>query len=99
VPLIQQYSVTPTGVYNGEVATAEVIASDNVGVTSVSVTWAGQTTQGSGTMTSLGSGRWAFSFNPSTDDYGMYTVTMRATDARGNKSAPVSVQFQHIFFG
>jgi hypothetical protein len=98
-PTLSQAWVAPAEAYNGELVSTGVIASDNVSVTGVAVTWSGPTTFGSGVMTSLGQGRWGFEFNPSNVDYGYYTVTMRATDAQGNTSAPVTVQFLHIYFG
>ena len=98
-PQIQQSWVSPTEVYNGEPVVVGVVASDNVAVTRVTVSWTGPTTSGSGSMINRGSGQWELAFNPSTDDYGIYTVTMRAQDARGNTSAASTVQFLHVFFG
>ncbi|MGV8970365.1 MAG: hypothetical protein ACOH1J_07945 [Microbacteriaceae bacterium] len=98
-PQLSQAWVTPYEVYNGELTTTGVIANDNVAVSSVSVSWAGPSSAGTGTMANLGNDRWSFQFYPPTNDYGMYTITMTATDAQGNRSPPATVRFLHVFFG
>lgn len=67
-----------------------VTASDNVGVTSVSITWSGANT-GSGQMTATG-GHWQYIFQGGlyTTNSGSTTFTVVAHDAAGNASSPSS---------
>ena len=65
-----------------------VTAADNVGVTSVSITWTGTNT-GSGSMTTV-SGHWEFTAGNSFHD-GSTTFKVTAHDAAGNSSPTTSV--------
>jgi hypothetical protein len=70
--------------------TLSVTASDNVGVTSVAITWTGATT-GNKTMTHSGSG-WTFVYDVGTSTAaGTITFQLQARDAAGNLSSPTKV--------
>lgn len=75
-------------------------ASDNVGVTGVSISWNGVAT-GSGEMTG-GPSSWSYTFNPpSSTQSGSVTFVLQARDAAGNLSiaqqTSVQVVYQCIF--
>ena len=97
-PTIGQPTATPNPVYNTDPTIITVTASDNSGVTSVLISWSGEFT-GSSTMTSSG-GVWKYTFTPPNADVGGdITFTLRAKDAAGNLSNPVSVVVDHQYFG
>ncbi|GAA3731401.1 hypothetical protein GCM10022239_04990 [Leifsonia bigeumensis] len=86
---------TPSGVQNiwcstlaPEATTISISASDNKGVTGVSISWNGADS-GNGSMTKSGS-TWKFTYNPPNDAFGNVTFTMVAHDAAGNQSTPKS---------
>lgn len=94
-PQITQWWVTPDQVVYEDFpadnsATLHVLASDNVGVVGVDVSWSG-THSGSATM-SFASGDWRYTYvvPPGTPE-GSVVFTMRARDAAGNLSAPVTL--------
>lgn len=71
----------------GEHATITVVATDNVGVTGVAISWSGAKT-GSGQMSGSGS-NWSFTYTPANQTgYGIVNFTLIARDANGNLSAP-----------
>jgi hypothetical protein len=75
-------------------AIISVSASDNVGVTGVSISWTGAET-GSSSMNP--GGTWTYSYHPTSPaKHGGLTFTVRATDAAGNLSAPGSVTIQQL---
>jgi hypothetical protein len=77
--------------YSGESATVRLLAADNVGVTSVAISWTG-VHSGSAQMSAPGSS-WSFVYNPPDATVaGQVTFTMVARDAAGNTSAPVAVK-------
>ncbi|HWH98573.1 MAG TPA: hypothetical protein VNS80_09430, partial [Pseudolysinimonas sp.] len=86
----QQYAAPYTTLYQGDSTVIHAFAADNVGVSSVLITWAG-VQSGSSTMTNAGLSEWTFKVNRGTSPNGNVTFTMRAVDAAGNQSAPVSV--------
>lgn len=73
-------------------ATISVSATDNVGVTKVTIGWAG-VTSGSATMSKHGS-TWKYTYTASSASGGQLTFTVRASDAEGNHSATGSVTIQ-----
>jgi hypothetical protein len=77
----------PTAVFGNCHTTISVTASDNVGVTSVSISWTGTNT-GSGSMTRAG-GHWEYVTNGFHDGNNTFSVT--AHDAAGNSSLTGSV--------
>jgi hypothetical protein len=93
-PTIQQWWATttyPGGVCREDSDTAIIhaLASDNVGVTSVGITWNG-VPAGSAQMTS--GTPWTYSYNPpDSTPFGQVTFTLIARDAAGNTSSPVNV--------
>jgi hypothetical protein len=73
----------------GEQATISVVATDNVGVTGVAISWSGAKT-GSGQMSGSGSS-WSFVYAPANETgYGLVNFVLVARDAAGNLSAPQS---------
>jgi hypothetical protein len=99
-PVIVKASANPTTVYNDGATTLSVVASDNVGVTSVTATWTGSAT-GSAALHLVG-GTWQMSFSSSRTDgpsYGNITFTFVAHDAAGNASSGANVVVQRQFFG
>ena len=84
-------------IYVVEPVTVVASASDDVGVTSVTVTWSGQYS-GSAPMSLVG-GEWRYTFTPPTNETGTITFTVVARDAAGNQSAPAHVVVQHYYFG
>jgi hypothetical protein len=77
----------PTATFGNCHTTISVTASDNVGVTSVSISWIGTNT-GSGAMTQVG-GHWEYTTNGFHDGNNTFSVT--AHDAAGNASPTGSV--------
>ncbi len=96
-PSVGQAYADPTPFYNAETTTVHALATDNVAVTSVLISWSGAHT-GSGTMTKIG-GEWQFAFSTTDNPTGMMTFELRAVDAAGNVSSPVKVIADHQFFG
>jgi hypothetical protein len=97
-PSIQAASANPTTFYNDDATLLTVQASDNVGVTSVTVQFSGAYT-GSGVLTKSGS-VWQLSFSlVSGQNEGAITATFRAVDAAGNQSAPTPIAINHAYFG
>lgn len=71
-------------------AIISVNASDNVGVTGVSISWTG-VESGSASM----GGSWSFSYHPSsTSAHGNVTFVLKAKDAAGNTSSSTSITLQ-----
>jgi hypothetical protein len=87
-PSIQQISADPTAVGCGNGSTISVVATDDRGVTGVSLAWNGPSS-GSGSMSQQG-GTWTF-FIPMNSGTGSYTITAVARDAAGNSSAPAMI--------
>ena len=79
----------PTALVENCRTTITVTASDNVGVTSVSLSWSGTNT-GSGSMNSIGGGQWQKVFLTGMHD-GSTTFVTVAHDAAGNASSANSV--------
>jgi hypothetical protein len=78
-----------------EYAIISASASDNKGVTGVSISWTGPgSDHGSGSMHKSGS-VWKFTFDPvSTTDTGTATFSLQARDAAGNKSSIRTINLQ-----
>lgn len=96
-PSLGSPTATPNPVYNLDPVTIAVTASDDVGVSTVLISWSGQFS-GSGSMSPVG-GQWRYTFTPPSSTGGTLTFTMRARDAAGNLSAPASVVVDHQYFG
>jgi len=79
----------PTALVENCKTTITVSAGDNVGVTSVSLSWSGTNT-GSGSMSSIGGGQWQRVFLTGMHD-GSTTFVAVAHDAAGNASSANSV--------
>ena len=79
----------PTALIENCRTTVTVSASDNVGVTSVSLSWSGTNT-GFGSMSSIGGGQWQKVFLTGMHD-GSTTFAAVAHDAAGNASSANSV--------
>ncbi len=96
-PTVQAWG-TPTTI-NGvaDPATIRAVASDNVGVTSVTVSWSGPYT-GFAPMSLVG-GEWRYVFTPPANQTAQITFTVVALDAAGNASAPQVVVIQQFPFG
>jgi hypothetical protein len=97
-PAILQYWATPdTNVYHDgadNFVVFHALASDNVGVTGLNVSWTG-VHSGAGQMSWTGS-EWRFTYTvPSGTSFGDITFTFRAKDAAGNMSNPVSVKVRN----
>ncbi|MEP6842193.1 MAG: hypothetical protein ABJA11_01645, partial [Pseudolysinimonas sp.] len=92
----------PTASLENQVCHVKVTATaaDNVGVTSVSITYAGAHNHGSGQMTATG-GHWEYVLNGTTDTlYGESTTfSVTAHDAAGNSSPSNSVTITIQCFG
>jgi hypothetical protein len=86
----QQYATPWTTLYQGDSTVIHAFAADNVGVSSVLISWSG-VQSGSSTMTFGGANEWTFKVNRGVSPNGDVTFTMRAVDAAGNKSTPVSL--------
>ncbi len=99
-PVIVKASASPTTVLNNGPSVLSATATDNVGVTSVTVSWTGADT-GSAAM-HLVAGVWQYSFSSNRTDgpsYGNVVFSVVAHDAAGNASAPVTVTVERQFFG
>ena len=96
-PTIGTPTANPNPVYNLNPVVISVSAADNVGVNSVLISWSGQFTSSS-TMT-YSAGVWKYTFTPTDAAGGDITFTLRAKDAAGNLSNPVSVVVDHQYFG
>ncbi|MDX2025285.1 hypothetical protein [Microcella sp.] len=83
-PTVQQVSIDS----NPCPAVIEAVASDNVGVTQVTLSWSGVAT-GSAAM-SLVSGTWRYLYDSENLPEGTMTFTAVARDAAGNASGPMS---------
>jgi hypothetical protein len=71
--------------------TITVTATDNVGVTSVAISWTGAET-GSGHMTHAGGSKWTYLYKVGTsNNAGTLTFQVQARDAAGNLSSPTKV--------
>jgi hypothetical protein len=70
--------------------TLSVVATDNVGVTGVSVTWSGAPGNGSAQMVKNG-GQWQYTYTSPYPAFGNVTFTFKAFDAAGNSSSTKSV--------
>lgn len=81
-PIIQQVSVDT----NACPAVISLVASDNVAVTSVTLSWTGAAT-GSAAMT-LVAGTWRYNYDSADAPEGTMTFTAVARDAAGNTSSP-----------
>lgn len=93
----QQY-VTPNPSYFTTM-TVHAFAFDNVGVSSVSISWSGVAT-GSGSMTRVGAtNEWTFVLNRGSSPDGNVTFVIRAVDGAGNQSSPIQVVGQWITLG
>lgn len=89
-PVLQQWWAAPkTQLYQGESTTIHLLATDDVGVTSVAVSWSGSHS-GSGSMTRVGS-EWRFQYTNPVNIEGTITFTMKAVDAAGNQSTTTLV--------
>lgn len=84
LPTVQQVSIDS----NPCPAVIEAVASDNVGVTQVTLSWSGVAT-GSAAM-SLVSGTWRYLYDSENLPEGTMTFTAVARDAAGNASGPMS---------
>lgn len=96
-PSVTQVGASPNPVYATEPVSLSAVATDNVGVTSVVVSWSGQYS-GSTSMTPSG-GQWVATFVPPTNNSGTITFTFRAYDAAGNASGAPSTSISHQYFG
>lgn len=96
-PVMGQSYATPNPIYNLEPTVVHATAADNVGVVSISISWAGEFT-GSAQMTKSGA-EWVYTFTPPDDNGGTITFTLRAIDAAGNQSGPATVNVDHQYFG
>jgi len=95
-PVLQQWWAAPkTQLYLGDSTTIHLLASDDVGVTAVSITWSG-THSGSGNMTKVGS-EWRFDYTNPVNVEGQITFTMKARDAAGNHSTTTLVVSTKFF--
>lgn len=88
----------PTKVCNNssgyQPAIITISASDNAGVTGVSITWSGVETQ---SVPKPMKGKWTFSYHPSSPStHGFVTFTMIAKDAAGNTSSPETITIEQI---
>ncbi|MDO9589688.1 MAG: Ig-like domain-containing protein [Microcella sp.] len=96
-PTVGQPSANPNPVYNLDPVTITTTASDNLAVSSVTISWSGQYS-GSAAMVKSGSS-WVYVFTPPNDTPGTITFTVRANDAAGNQSTTKSVVVDHQYFG
>lgn len=71
-------------------AIVRVSASDDVGVTGVTVSWSGAAS-GSAQMSPLGGGLWQYAYDSANSPEGNMTFSFVARDAAGNTSAPIAV--------
>lgn len=92
-PGLKQPSVSAPRSNNGvcvgfaEHATISVVATDNVGIAGVDISWSGAKS-GSGQMSGSGSS-WSFNYLPANEPgYGIVNFTLVARDASGNVSSP-----------
>lgn len=96
-PTMGTVQASKSRIYNLDPVTIVTSASDDVGVTGVTITWSNQYA-GSAQMTRSGS-TWSYTFTPPTTDDGDITFTVQARDAAGNLSQTRSVTVEHRFFG
>ena len=73
-------------------AIISIPASDNVGVTGVSISWSGAES-GSGSMSGSGA-TWTYAYNPVTTNFGDVNFTMTASDAAGDTAQRAFTLFQ-----
>lgn len=97
-PTLGQAFGTPNPFYNAEPITITAFASDNVGVSTVLISWSGAVS-GSSSMSNVGGTQWQHVFSTTAQSFGQVTFTMVAVDGAGNQSPPVNVVTSHNFFG
>lgn len=101
-PTITSISANPLVVINNSPSTITVAATDNVGVSSVTLTWtnANGSSTGSVSMPKAGSS-WAYTWtnNGPSSTYGNFTFTAVANDAAGNHSAGAKVVVNQQYLG
>jgi hypothetical protein len=100
-PVVTKMSANPLMVVNGQSSTISVTASDDVGVTGVTLSWSGPNGLTGSAPMALSSGVWRYtrSHQSFSNGFGYWTFTARASDAAGNLSAPVQVMVDRQYFG
>ena len=96
-PTISQAGSSTGTVYvvNNGTAVISAVASDDEGVSSVSISWSGSTS-GSSAMQFSG-GSWSYVFDPPQDTpAGTVTFSIQARDAAGNVSSSATVNVQTV---
>lgn len=89
-------SVNP--VLDGTASVISVTATDDVGVSGVTITWAGGGYTGGTNMTLTG-GIWTYSFTPTNTTDGNVTFTVQAADAAGNLSPKKTLTLHFYYLG
>jgi hypothetical protein len=100
-PQTTKMTANPTLVINGQASEISINASDNVGVTGVTLSWSGPNgLTGSAPMV-LQSGTWRYTWSYAnlSNGFGNWTFTARAADAAGNLSAPAQVVVNRQYLG
>jgi hypothetical protein len=100
-PVVTKIGANPAFVINGQASLISVTASDNVGVTGVTLSWSGPNgITGSAQMVpTSGTWRYSWSYDNYSNGFGDWTFTARAKDAAGNLSGPVQVVVERQYLG
>jgi hypothetical protein len=96
-PVVQSVSVSDDHIYSGESTTVSAVATDDHGVDTVLISWAGAESSGQQAMTKVG-GHWEFVYHEN-GHFGTVTFTVRAVDTANKTSAPKSVNVLVEYFG
>jgi hypothetical protein len=102
-PKINSIAAVPTLIINDQPTTITVSASDNVGVSGVTLSWSTpnpNAVSGSAPMSLVG-GVWTYSYsNPNlSNGFGNITFVAKASDAAGNQSPTAQVVVNRQYLG
>jgi hypothetical protein len=94
-PVLNQASISSTQFSANSPITISTLATDDVSVSSVLISWSGAL-NGSGTMSNVGGPQWQFGFASNAPPGGLVTFTLIAVDSAGNQSTPAQVQAFYV---
>lgn len=96
-PTLGAVTISDNSLHLNEDTTITTTAADDHGVIAVQISWTG-VHSGSGQMTKAGN-QWKFHYTLPVNETGVVKFTVRAVDAKNQKSAPKSVSANTYYFG